>query len=73
MFPYGTKLKGILVYVDTIIRFKSCQFYGQNMETHKISLSCNIETMFVHLFPALWQVLALNSMRQNLWTENFFP
>ena len=67
MFSYG-----ILVSVDVIIRFESCQFYGHNMETH-ISLGCNIETTFVHPFPALWQVLALNPMRQNLWTENFFP
>ena len=68
MFSYG-----ILVYVDVITRFKSCQFHGHNMEMHKISLGCNIETMFVHPCAALWQVLALNPMRQNLWTENFFP
>ena len=53
MFSYG-----ILVYVDVIIRFKSCQFYGHNTELDKISLGCNKETMFVHPFPALWQVLA---------------
>ena len=39
MFSYGIEQKGILVYVDVIIRFKSCQFYGHNMETHVISLS----------------------------------
>ena len=26
----------------------------------------NVERTFVHPFPALWEVLALNSMRQNL-------
>ena len=66
MFSYG-------IPVDVIIRFKSCAFYGHNMEMYKISLSCNIGTMFVHPFPALWQLLALNPMRQNLWTETFFP
>ena len=68
MFSYG-----ILVYVDVIIRFKLCQFYGHNREMHKISLGSNIETMFVHHFPALWQTLTLNPMRQNLWMENLFP
>ena len=43
------------------------------METHKVSLGYNVETMFFHPFPALWQDLALNPMRQNLWTENIFP
>ena len=32
MFSYG-----IFVSVDAIIRFKSCQLYGQNRETHVIS------------------------------------
>ena len=49
MFSYG-----ILVYVNAVIRFVSFQFYGQKAEMHKISLSHNVETMFVHPFPALW-------------------
>ena len=65
--------KGILVYIDAIIRFKSYWFYGQNPETHKISLSHNVETMSVHTFPALWQILALSSMKQHLRTEESVP
>ena len=42
-----------------------------NMEMLKISLSYNVETSSVHPFPVLRQVLALNSMRQNLQTEKF--
>ena len=41
------------------------------MEIHKISLSHAIETSSVYPFPALWQTLALFSMRQHLWTERF--
>ena len=37
MFSYGIEQKGILVYVDVIIRFKSCQFYSHNAEMHMIS------------------------------------
>ena len=37
MFSFGIEQKGMLVYVDAIIRFKSCQFYSHNTEMHKIS------------------------------------
>ena len=43
------------------------------MEMHKISLSHAIETSSVYPFPALWQTLALYSMRQHLWTERSAP
>ena len=36
---------------------------------HKISLSHAIETSSVYHFPALWQTLALFSMRQHIWAE----
>ena len=43
------------------------------MEMHKISLGHAIETSSVYPFPALWQTLALISMRQYLWTERSAP
>ena len=73
MFSYGIEPKGILVYVDAIIRFKSYQFYGQNKETYKSSLSHNVETMSVHPFPTLWQTVTLGSMKQHLRTEKSVP
>ena len=43
------------------------------MDTHEISLSHNVETMSVHPFPALWQTLTLDSMKQHLMTEKSVP
>ena len=40
---------------------------------HEVSLSCDVETSFVHPLPALWQTLTCNSMRQHLWTEKSAP
>ena len=40
---------------------------------HKISLNHAIETSSVYPFLALWQTLALISMRQLLWAERFAP
>ena len=39
------------------------------IKMHKISLSHATETSSVYPFPALWQTLALFSMRQHHWTE----